>query len=320
MTSARRADQVLPGAKREPTRRKATDPVQLMLPPALPVCLCALMSVLCLPAGTALATDDVFAAGDEFRDCEVCPLMRVVPPGEFVMGPPPSVVGHFHNEGIIRTITHADAFAVGKFEVTVAQWRACVAAGHCEPAVTPGEPDDQYPVGGVSWEQAVAYTAWLSELTGKRYRLLSEAEWEYAARAGRSRFRFFGLTPEQICRVANVYDARSQAEYAFDWEPVACDDGFASLAPVGSLQPNAFGLHDMLGNVAEWTQDCHNLSWRFAKLDGSAWLDGDCQSRAYRGGSWLANEPRYLRAADRYRYYRARAADLGFRVGRSIDR
>ena len=262
--------------------------------------------------------DAVPAAGEEFRDCSQCPLMKVVPSGEFEKGPPPSASGHFHNEGIVRTITIARPFAVGKFEVSVAQWGACVAAGRCEPVDANRPESSQYPATGVSWEGATAYSEWLAEITGKPYRLLSETEWEYAARAGLPRFRFFSMTPEQLCRVANVYDLRSKKEYEFDWEHIDCDDGHAGLAPIGSLRPNAFGLHDMLGNVSEWTQDCHNLSWRFAKLDGSAWLEGDCLLRAYRGGSWLANEPRYLKTPDRYRYYRARSDDLGFRVGLSL--
>lgn len=262
--------------------------------------------------------DAVPAAGEEFRDCAQCPLMKVVPSGKFEKGPPPSASGHFHNEGIVRTITIARPFAVGKFEVSVAQWRACVAAGRCEPVDANRLWSSQYPATGVTWEGATAYSEWLAEITGKPYRLLSETEWEYAARAGLPRFRFFSMTPEQLCRVANVYDLRSKKEYEFDWEHIDCDDGHAGLAPIGSLRPNAFGLHDMLGNVSEWTQDCHNLSWRFAKLDGSAWLEGDCLLRAYRGGSWLANEPRYLRTPDRYRYYRARSDDLGFRVGLSL--
>lgn len=262
--------------------------------------------------------DAMLSAGDEFRDCAQCPLMKVVPPGEFEKGPPPSASGHFHNEGVVRTITIPRPFAVGKYEVSVAQWAACVTAGGCEPAETNAMDGPQFPATGISWQAAVAYTEWLSDITGKSYRLLSETEWEYAARAGLPRFRFFSQTPEQLCRVANVYDLRSKNEYEFDWEHIECDDGHAGLAPIGSLQPNAFGLHDMLGNVSEWTQDCHNLSWRFAKIDGSAWLEGDCLLRAYRGGSWLANEPRYLRTPDRYRYYRARSDDLGFRVGLSL--
>ncbi len=268
-------------------------------------------------AGTAFA-ETVPAVGDEFRDCAECPLMRVVPAGQFEKGPPPSASGHFHNEGVVRTIIIARPFAVGKFEISVAQWRACVASGRCEGGER-AEPDGpDYPAVGVSWDAAVAYTEWLAELTGKPYRLLSETEWEYAARAGLPRFRYFSMTPEQVCQVANVYDLSSKAEFDFDWEHLPCDDGFAALAPTGSLQPNAFGLHDMLGNVAEWTEDCHNRSWRFAKLDGSAWLEGDCLVRAYRGGSWLVNQPRYLRTPDRYRYYRARSDDLGFRVGLSL--
>ena len=276
----------------------------------------------CVAAGFAVAWCTAVAAmpeaGDEFRDCAHCPLMKVVPSGQFEKGPPPSASGHFHNEGIVRTITIANPFAVGKYEVSVAQWQACVRARRCEETGGRAPDDLRHPVTGVSWEAAVAYTQWLSEETGKPYRLLSETEWEYAARAGLPRFRNFSMTSEQLCRVANVYDISSKAEFGFDWEPLNCDDGFAGLAPTGSLQPNAFGLHDMLGNVAEWTQDCHNLSWRFAHIDGSAWLEGDCLVRAYRGGSWLTNEPRYLRTPDRYRYYRARSDDLGFRVGLSL--
>jgi formylglycine-generating enzyme required for sulfatase activity len=268
-------------------------------------------------AGTAFA-ETMPAVGDEFRDCAECPLMKVVPAGQFEKGPPPSASGHFHKEGVVRTITIAKPFAVGKFEISVAQWHACVASGRCEGGEREEQDGPDYPAVGVSWDAAVAYTEWLAELTGKPYRLLSETEWEYAARAGLPRFRYFSMTPEQVCQVANVYDLSSKAEFGFDWEHLPCDDGFAALAPTGSLQPNAFGLHDMLGNVAEWTEDCHNRSWRFAKLDGSAWLEGDCLVRAYRGGSWLANQPRYLRTPDRYRYYRARSDDLGFRVGLSL--
>ncbi len=283
------------------------------LPPLLTFGFWATSLLLGCPAwGDALP-----AVGDEFRDCANCPLMKVVPPGEFEKGPPPSASGHFHNEGVVRTITIARPFAVGKYEVTVAQWRACVAADRCESAED-GRLNGDLPATGVSWAAAVSYAEWLSDVTGKPYRLLSETEWEYAARAGLPRFRNFSMSPDQLCRVANLYDLRSKAEYEFDWEHIECDDGHAGLARVGSLRPNAFGLHDMLGNVSEWTQDCHNLSWRFAKLDGSAWLEGDCLLRAYRGGSWLANEPRYLRTPDRYRYYRATSDDLGFRVGLSL--
>ena len=285
---------------------------------SLPACSHSVLWVASLLLSFTALADTVHAVGDEFRDCAVCPLMKVVPPGQFEKGPPPSASGHFHNEGVVRTITIARPFAVGKYEISIAQWRACVAAGRCETAADAEPEAGHYPVSGISWEGAVAYTQWLSGIAGKPYRLLSETEWEYAARAGLPRFRFFSMTPEQLCRVANVYDLRSKAEYEFDWEHIECDDGYAGLAPTGSLQPNAFGLHDMLGNVSEWTQDCQNLSWRFAKLDGSAWLEGDCLQRAYRGGSWLANEPRYLRTPDRYRYYRARSDDLGFRVGLSL--
>lgn len=281
--------------------------------------LCAMLAVASVLPAVASADDVLRDVGEEFQDCPVCPLMKVVPAGEFVKGPPPSNSGHFHNEGVIRTVTIGKPFAVGKYEITFDEWDACTAAGLCDAIDDAGWGRGRYPAVGINWEQAVAYTVWLSKITGKNYRLLSDSEWEYAARAGLPRFRFFSLAPEQLCRVANVYDLKSKSEYDFEWEHVPCDDGFAEMAPVGSMEPNAFGLHDMIGNVSEWTQDCRNVSWRFAKLDGSAWLAGDCLLRAYRGHSWLANEPRYLRLPDRYRYYRARANDLGFRVGLSLN-
>ncbi len=286
---------------------------------ALPVRLSVIVAanVFVFDVRTACANEEL-ARGAEFQDCAICPVMKVVPGGEFVQGSPPSSSGHFHSEGVIRTVTIARPFAAGKFEITFDQWDACIAAGHCATVDDGDWGRGRYPVINVNWEEAVAYTEWLSELTGKPYRLLSESEWEYAARAGLQRFRFFGLAPEQLCEVANVYDLRSKAEYEFGWEHVSCDDGFAGLAPVGSLTANGFGIHDMQGNVAEWTQDCRNRSWRFANLDGSPWLNGDCMLRAYRGGSWLANGPRYLRTPDRYRYLRARSDDLGFRVGLSL--
>ena len=210
-----------------------------------------ILPLACLAVIFPASADERPAPGTEFQDCMACPVMKVVPGGEFVQGSPPSSAGHFHSEGVIRTVTIARPYAAGKYEVTFDQWDACIAAGRCD-AVDDGDwGRGRYPVINVSWKQAVVYTDWISELTGKQYRLLSESEWEYVARAGLPRFRFFGLAPEQLCRVANVYDLRSKAEYDFEWEHVLCDDGFAGLAPVGSLTPNAFGLYDMQGNVAE---------------------------------------------------------------------
>ena len=198
-----------------------------------------------------------------------------------------------------RNVTIATPFAVGKFEVTFAEWDACVAQGGCS-----HQPDDRgrgrQPV-NVSWYDAQDYVAWLSRKTGKAYRLLSEAEWEYAAQAGTG-------------REAKVTPGAGEAN---------CDgcgsrwDG-KQTAPVGSFAANAFGLHDMLGNVWEWTADCWNATHAGAPADGSARQDGDCSRRVLRGGSWFDN-PVDSRSAGRFRNSSDyRSAVEGFRVARTL--
>ena len=260
-------------------------------------------------------------AGTEFKDCPKCPSMVVVPAGSFVMGYPPGDSGRLHQEGPVRTVNFGKSFAVGKFEVTFDEWEACTAEKQCPKADDKGRGRGRRPVIHISWDQAAGYTKWLSKKTGKKYRLLTEAEWEYAARAGEeSRYRFWGIAPDRVCAFANVYDktARKQDDTGSDSLP--CDDRYAEAAPVGSFKPNAFGLYDMLGNVNEWTEDClpTGLQWRGAPLDGTANLKGDCSQRAYRGGSWFENEKTYMRSPDRYKYIGARDSDLGFRVARTL--
>ena len=155
----------------------------------------------------------------------------------------------------------------------------------------------------VSWEDAVAYAEWLSVQTGERYRLPSEAEWEYAARAGST--TKYGWGNDIGHNRANCGGCGSQ------W-----DD--EKTAPVGSFNPNAFGLHDMHGNLWEWVQDCWNGSYQGAPADGSAWTSGDCERRVLRGGSWY-NRPGNLRAADRSRVHHRRGGyGNGFRVARTL--
>lgn len=260
-------------------------------------------------------------AGTEFKDCPKCPAMVVVPAGSFVMGYPPGDSGRLHQEGPVRTVNFGKPFAVGKFEVTFDEWEACVAEKQCPKVDDKGRGRGRRPVIHISWDQAAGYTKWLSKKTGRKYRLLTDAEWEYAARAGEeSRYRFWGIAPERVCAFANVYDrtARKQDDTGSEYLP--CDDRYAESAPVGSFKPNAFGLYDMLGNVSEWTEDClpTGLQWRGAPLDGTANLKGDCSQRAYRGGSWFENEKVYMRSPDRYKYIGARDSDLGFRVARTL--
>lgn len=258
------------------------------------------------------------AAAQTVRDCAACPEMVRVPGGDFLMGVTPD---EEVNEGLGPEFRHRSepqrrvtvrAFYAGKYEVTRAQY-AAFAAQTGRPSDgcffwngadwemdrardwrDPGYPQgDRHPVACVSWEDATAYAAWLARTTGKPYRLLTEAEWEYAARAGTTTSRYWGDDPHQACAHANTGDARALfvVPHAINWPISNCDDGHAHTAPVGAFRPNAYGLHDMLGNVWEWTQDCWNTHYRGAPVDGSAWSAGDCTMRVVRGGSWDDGPP-----------------------------
>ncbi len=264
--------------------------------------------------------DDV-EVGRVFRDCQTCPEMVVVPPGSFVMGSMALEEGRDDNEGPRHLVTIGVPFAVGVHEVTFAEWDACVRAGGCEG----DEVDDEgwgrgrRPVINVSWWDAMAYVWWLSEETGEHYRLLSEAEWEYVARAGTETARYWGEGAALQCQNANGYDHTGHQEKGYDRTFVPCEDEHVETAPVGSFLPNPFGLHDVLGNVWEWTLDCWNESYSGAPEDGRAWGEGDCSRRVLRGGSWN-NYPGSLRLANRNRYSPGyRSFSLGFRVVRTIN-
>ena len=248
--------------------------------------------------------------GTEFSDCDVCPQMVIVPAGTFTMGSAASEEGRYDNEGPRHSVTIPAPFAVGVYEVTFAEWDACVRAGGCggyAPA-DEGWGRGSRPVINVIWDDAQAYISWLSQQTGARYRLLSEAEWEYVARAGTRTARYWGEGESRQCRNANGRD-----------DFVSCSDGYDYTAPVGSFAPNAFGLYDVIGNVWEWTQDCWNGSYAGAPSDGSAWQSGECDRRVLRGGSWFFN-PWFLRSAYRcgiatdYRFNY-----FGFRVARTLN-
>ncbi len=250
--------------------------------------------------------------GRGFRDCPECPEMVVVPAGSFTMGSPSSEEGRWDDEGPQHRVTIAAPFAVGKYEVTFAEWDACVAAGGCGGY----RPDDrgwgrgQRPVIHVSWDDAKAYVRWLSRKTGERYRLLSEAEWEYAARAGTTGPFHFGSTISTDQANYDGNDTYGSGRKGVDRE---------RTVPVGSFPANGFGLHDVHGNVWEWVEDCWHGSYAGAPADGSAWVSGgDCGQRVLRGGSWSVN-PRYLRSAYRDRYsIEDRYYNHGFRVSRTL--
>ena len=261
------------------------------------------------------------AVGQIFRDCDVCPEMMVVPPGSFMTGSPTSEEERLGNEGQHR-VTIGYTFAVGVYEVTFEEWDGCVRAGGC----AGHEPDDggrgrgRRPEFDISWDDAWAYADWLTEQTGQEYRLPSEAEWEYVARAGTETARYWGESAQQQCQYANGYDAVAQAEYRFDWSPVGCRDRHVNTASVGSVRPNAFGLYDVLGNVWEWVDDCWNGGYEGAPMDGSPRYTGDCSYRVLRGGSWV-NRPGALRSARRLFFF---AADWvpdgsGIRLARTIN-
>jgi len=275
-----------------------------------------------------------------FRDCDQCPEMVVVPAGEFAMG----ARGGDPRHAPQVTIKIARPFAIGRFEVTRAQFRAFVqeaefetgtgcqtwneqltrfAVDHTRGWANPGrprEPRDDHPVSCVSWAEAAAYVAWLAKQTERPYRLPSEAEWEYAARGGSARHYPWGEDPDDACQYANLYDQSTQEIYPLGEEPARCRDGFPDLAPVGALRPNSFGLFDMIGNVAEWVQDCYTTSSIGRPRDGRAWVwTGGCQRRVQRGGSWLTAPA----AADSTARVGAPAAErfdwVGFRVARDVS-
>jgi formylglycine-generating enzyme required for sulfatase activity len=236
-------------------------------------------------------------AGDVFRDCPECPEMVVVPTGEFDMGSP-----DLEFEKPIHRVAIAKPFAIGRREVTFEEWDQCVAAGNCFRADDRGQGRGERPVTDVSWRDVQAYIAWLSQKTGKRYRLPSEAEWEYAARGGTKTTFWWGRDVGN--RFANCRDCGGGAQQ--------------QAVTTGTFAANPFGLFDTAGNAAEWVEDCWNDSYRGAPKDGAAWSSGQCGQRVLRGGSF-DSQARYVRSAARFRY----DADVryyanGFRVARDL--
>ena len=250
--------------------------------------------------------------GDEFKDCEECPKMVVVRAGSFTMGSISWETGRLKWEGPQYPVTIPQPFAVGKYEVTFAEWDACVAAGGCKGY----RPDDRgwgrgdRPVINVSWDDAKTYVRWLSQKMRQTYRLLSEAEWEYAARAGTTGPFHFGST---ISTDQANYDGNST--YGSGRRGVYR----GKTVHAGSFPANGFGLHDMHGNVWEWVEDCWHNNYAGAPGDGRAWdWGGDCKKRVVRGGSWN-NDPELLRSAYRFRLASGiRSYNTGFRVAQTL--
>ena len=228
--------------------------------------------------------------------------MVVVPPGSFLMGSPSREKGRDDDESPQHRVTIPVPIAVSKYEITTAEWRACVLTGVCTADFWNDVGPGQEPVSWVSWNDAKSYVAWLSLQTGERYRLLSEAEWEYAARAGTRTSRYWGDDVSEQCDHENGYDRTADAKLNYDrWIVAPCWDGSDSETRGGSYGANSFGLSDMLGNLREWVEDCWHESYAGAPTDGSAWVTGGkCDKRVIRGGSW-SDFPRELRSAERSR-------------------
>jgi sulfatase modifying factor 1 len=272
-----------------------------------------------------------------FRDCPICPQMVVIPAGRFSMGSPAAEIERRKDADPVHQVK-IGSFALGKTEITRGQFAAFVketgySTGNKCWSILNGKyeersgnwqkfgysQDDQHPVVCINWHDAIAYTKWISRKTGKKYRLPTEAEWEYAVRGKTRTARYWGESPDDACKYANVADmtAMEQIKPAAEWKVHNCKDGFAYTAPAGSYKANSFGLHDMLGNVWEWVEDSYHKSYQGAPVDGSAW-QGDGKKRVLRGGSWY-DAPRYVRAAGRDKAVPASRYDnIGFRVARML--
>ena len=287
--------------------------------------------------------------GRRFQDCDECPLMVVVPPGSYMMGSPESARRRERDEQPQHIVTIEYPLAVGTYEVTVAEYRRFVAStGHSARAIcwrwtgewsryrgtwsNPGYPQtERDPVVCVSWEDAMEYARWLSRETGEKYRLLSESEWEYVARGGTNTATYWGeesaesfwadASAESQCRYANGADRTLRTKdrhQDWEWEYAACEDGYHRTAPVGTYEANGYGLHDVLGNVWEWTQDCKSENYEGVPSDGRSWESEACDRRVIRGGSW-SDDLDNIRSGNRgWANTDHRDYTLGFRVARTI--
>jgi formylglycine-generating enzyme required for sulfatase activity len=249
--------------------------------------------------------------GELFRECartdgdysKYCPQMIVVPAGKFMMGSPPNESGRGPDESPQHQVTIALPFAISRFELTFDQWDARNQYGGCAPVLWRISRGGKQPANNISWYDAHEYVKWLSSLTGQHYRLLTEAEWEYAARAG-------STTP---------YSFEGNLQWQLGENAWYGPNSGGNTNPVGEKKPNAFGLHDMYGNVAEWVEDCYHENYNGLPTNGSVWIDDNCVDRLFRGGSYSTTSENYLRSASRSRAPRNnRAFTIGCRVGRTL--
>ena len=274
------------------------------------------------------------AFSEPITDCDFCPEVVAVPMGSFDMGSPEDELGRYRSEGPVHRVTIDYELDVGVHEVNVREFRRFVEDSGFRPDgpcwtlestdwsqwrerrnrdwQNPGfAQSDTHPVTCVSWNDANAYVEWLSNTTDEKWRLLSEAEWEYAARAGTTTSRFWGDDASAQCDYANGADQSTDF-----LRRTSCQDRHAQTSPVGSFKGNAFGLYDVMGNVSEWTADCWNPSYHGAPTDGSPWLSERCDYRVIRSGSRYLT-PAGLRSAHRDKHAPfIRNHSTGFRVAR----
>ena len=293
---------------------------------ALPhLTLTALLAACSLPALATTTPAPAPAPGTVFRDCTgACPEMVVLPAGSFMMGPPDDEQGRQDDEGPMHKVTFAKPFAMSRFQVTAEEWDtyikqsgAVIHDGDVRPGrkCTASKPTykqgPRQPAVCMTYFDVQDYVQWLSKKTGKTYRMVSEAEREYAARAGSTGPFPFPLDPGadyEISQHANVYGPK---------------DGYSFTSPVGSFPPNAFGMYDMHGNVYEWVADCLHDNYVGAPTDGSAWGHAtrsadSCELVQVRGNDW-GEAPIFSRSGNRNVMVPRRPGDwLGFRVVREL--
>jgi formylglycine-generating enzyme required for sulfatase activity len=279
-----------------------------------------LCSVACIVFSLGSAAAEPKKPGTVFKDCKDCPEMVVLPAGSYVMGTPEDELGRQPDEGPQHTVTFAKPFAISRFQVTAGELDAYIKASGvvinsgderpgrwCEASKPRYEQGPRQPAVCIDYYEVQAYTKWLSKKTGKPYRMISEAEREYAARAGSTGpfpFPFDGKGDYQISKHANTYGPK---------------DGYTYSSPVGSYPSNAFGVYDMHGNVYEWVADCEHNDYIGAPTNGSAWVDNaNCERAHIRGNDW-SEPPIFSRSGNRNgRYKTVRGDWLGFRVIREL--
>ena len=293
--------------------------------------------MLALAIGGLAACNNAQPEFEKLRDCDDCPELVVLPSGTFMRGAAPDDPAADQSEFPRHEVRIERPFAVATVAVTVAEFSAFAAATGHEPRGgcytltddgwhvdeasnwrAPGFPQSpSHPVVCVSWHDATAYAAWMTERTGKPYRLPSEAEWEYAARGGTTDMNFWGNDDSLTCDYASVNDLTAKNKVAKVAEP--CDDGFMYTSPVGSFLPNPFGLYDVVGNAWVWLADCWLGDYRLGPRDGSPNGAEKCGLRVLRGGSWTDTPGPVRIGARESRLPDERLSIAGFRLVRDLD-